>query len=97
MACPKRSRPAPVALFHGDDVFVVLQGKVTRVGFDEDANGNLTRVHTVKTEKMAQIDADTAIKAIQTAAEETERLKAEAKGQLALGAEQAAAAREAND
>ncbi len=43
------------------------------------------------------IDEDTARKAIQAAAEETERIRAEQAGQLALGAEQAAEAREAQD
>lgn len=88
---------APVELFSGDAVFVVLQGEVGPISMVPDENGNYVRVHTVVTEKMALIDADTATKAIQTAAEETERLRAEQAGQLALGAEQAAAEREAND
>jgi len=88
---------APIALFYGDDVYVVLHGKVSDVNFHGDQDGNLIRIHTVPADSMALIDEDTARKAIQAAAEETERLKAEQAGQLALGAEQAALEKEAKD
>ncbi len=88
---------APIALFYDDDVYVVLHGKVSDISHHGDANGNLLRIHTVPADSMALIDADTARKAIQAAAEETERIRAEQAGQLALGAEQAALDREAQD
>jgi hypothetical protein len=88
---------APIALAYDDDVYVVLHGKVSDIANHGDSDGNLIRIHTVPADSMALIDEDTARKAIQAAAEETERLKAEQAGQLALGAEQAAEAREAND
>lgn len=89
---------APIELSYDDDVYVVLlHGKVSDLDFKGDGNGNLLRIHTVPADSMALIDEDTARKAIQAAAEETERLRAEQSGQLALGAEQAAEAREAQD
>ncbi len=87
----------PVALFLDDDAYYVLQGKVTGVAHIIDKDGITCRVHTIKAGSIAPVDMETASKAIQTYAEETERLRAEQAGQLALGAEQAAEAREAND
>ncbi len=88
---------SPIELSYDDDVYVVLHGKVSDLDFKGDGNGNLLRIHTVPADSMALIDEDTARKAIQAAAEETERIRAEQAGQLALGAEQAALDREAQD
>ena len=87
----------PVALFLDDEVYYVLQGKVTSVAHVVDKDGITSRVHTIKADGIAPIDQETARKAIQTAAEETERIRAEQAGQLALGAEQAALEKEAKD
>jgi hypothetical protein len=87
----------PVALSLGDETFHVVRGDVVDVAHHRDKNGVVWRVHTIKGSTAAPIDMDTARKAIQTYAEETERIRAEQAGQLALGAEQAAEAREAND
>jgi len=88
---------APIALFLDDEVYYVLQGKVTSVAHVVDKDGITSRVRTIKADGIAPIDQETARKAIQTAAEETERIRAEQAGQLALGAEQAALEKEAKD
>jgi hypothetical protein len=86
------------SLHLGEEVFYVLRGIVTQINHRQtDDDEPVTRVHTVKAHEITKADPDVASKILAVAAEERERLKAEQAGQLALGAEQAAAAREATD
>jgi hypothetical protein len=89
---------APEAHELGDELAFVIRGHVTQVGHLQKADDEPTiRVHTVKASEATRIDPGVADKMILANREELERLKAEQAGQLALGAEQAAEAREAND
>jgi hypothetical protein len=73
----------PEALFLGADQYYVLAGRVTQVTH-KDVDGVVTRVHTVETQGITSIDPELARKAIEEAALETERLRAEQTGQQAL-------------
>jgi hypothetical protein len=73
----------PEALFLGDDQYYVLAGRVTQVAH-KDVDGVVTRVHTVETQGITSIDGELARKAIDAAAQETERLRAEQTGQSSI-------------
>lgn len=80
-----------------DERFYVLSGTCSRVSIETDKNGITSRVHTIKTQRISKVDADVAGNMLAAAAEELERAKAEASGQLLFEQEQEAAEREAND
>jgi len=89
---------APESLHLGEEVFYVLRGIVTQINHRQtDDDEPVIRVHTVKAHEITKVDGDVASKMLAVAAEELERLKAEAAGQLARGAEQAALDKEARD
>jgi hypothetical protein len=87
----------PKALNMHDEVFYVLRGEVSQVNHKTDKDDLLTRLHTVKASEITEIDADTAQKMLQAAAEDLERRKNEIDGQLRLDEEAAAEQREADD
>lgn len=88
---------APKALNMHDEVFYVLRGQVSQVNHKTDKDELLTRLHTVTAAEITEIDASVAKEMLQAAALEIEKAKADADGQLALDAENEAAAKEAND
>jgi len=73
----------PEALQLGEDVYYVLAARVGKIAH-VDNDGVVTREHTVVTQAITAIDPTIAQKAIQSAAEETERLRAEQAGQTSL-------------
>lgn len=87
---------APEALFLGDEQYYVLSGVVRQVNHKEK-DGVITRVHTIEATGITGVDGELATKLLRGAAEETERLRAEAAGQLALDAEKQAEQRERED
>lgn len=90
----------PVALHYDEEVFYVLRGKVSQVNHrakGSDADGPLIRVHTVKASQITEVSGDIAKKMLAEAAEQLQKAKADASGQLLLDAENDALAKEAND
>lgn len=89
---------APKTLHLGDEVFYVLRGVVRQVNHrQKDYDEPLVRVHTVEAEAITEVDPKVANKMLAAAADQLEKARAEAQGQLALDAEHAAEDREAND
>jgi hypothetical protein len=72
---------APRALQHGEEVTYLLRGVVKEIDFPQDKEGDVWRVHTVKTSSIIQVDEDTANELLQAAAEELQRRRAAAEGQ----------------
>lgn len=87
---------SPEALHIGDDAYYLIRGEVTQVAH-VTKDDVLTRVHTVKASAATKVDGKVAEKMLAAAADELEKAKAEAAGQLALDEENAAREREAND
>ena len=75
---------APRAMQHGEEVSFVLRGTVTNIALPADKDGDITVVYTVKASAITEVDQDTADKLLRLAAEELERARAEAAGQLPL-------------
>jgi hypothetical protein len=86
----------PRAIQLGESVYYVLSGECVQVNHVEK-DEVLTRVHTIAAERITEIDGETAMKMLTTAAEELERKKATMDGQMALDDEQAARDREQLD
>jgi hypothetical protein len=88
---------APVVLRNGQDVFFVVRATVAAVDHPLDKDEHTFRRHDLKIADMAPVSEDVAGKALQEYAQEIERIKAEADGQLMLDAEAEAEAREELD
>jgi hypothetical protein len=87
----------PVVFHNRDEVFFVVRAIVRGVDHPVDKDDLTFRRHDLKIEDMAPVDRATAEKALQEYAQEIERIKAEADGQLMLDAEAEAEAREELD
>lgn len=88
----------PEALHLGDEVFYVLRGEVTQINHQrKDFDEPIVRVHTIAASAITKVEAKLANKLLATAAEDLEKAKAAAAGQLMLEEENAAAEREARD
>jgi hypothetical protein len=78
-----RIEPRPLHI--GEEVFYLLRGVVRQVNHrQKDDEGPLTRVHTVETVDITEVDPDIAAKMLTAAAEELNRRKADRAGQLPL-------------
>lgn len=93
-------RVAPRALHHGEEVAILLRGKVTQVNHKAAGKGDdehLVRLHTISAFAATELPMDDAKRILTAAADNLARRKAEIDGQLQLGAEEDALAREALD
>lgn len=89
---------APEALHMDQEVFYVLRGEVSQINHRRKSDdGPIVRVHTVKASQITKVDPELAREMLAKAADELEKAKAQAAGQLLLDAENEAAAKEAND
>ena len=89
---------APIVLDLDDESYFVVRTKCAESpSHFRDKNGLLVRRHRLHAEEMAPVDAATAKKALSAYAEQVEKARAAAQGQMMIDAEQAAAEREAGD
>lgn len=86
----------PRAIQLGERVYYVLEGECVQINHVEK-DDLITRVHTIAADSIAEVDDETATKMLRAAAEELERKKAAADGQLMLDEEADAQDREARD
>lgn len=86
----------PKALQLGDRVSYVLTGVVSQINH-KDNDGVVTRLHTVETLSISEVERELAEKLIAEEADRIERVKAERDGQMALQLEREAEERERSD
>lgn len=78
---------APRALHHGDDVAILIRGKVTQINHKTAGKGedeHLIRVHTISATAATELEMDHATKILTAAADNLARRKAEIEGQQQL-------------
>lgn len=78
---------APRALHHGDDVAILIRGKVTQINHKTGGKGDeehLVRVHTISATAATELEMDHAEKILAAARDNLTRRKAEIDGQMAL-------------
>lgn len=78
---------APRALHHGDDVAILIRGKVTQINHKAAGKGeeeHLIRVHTISAFAATELELDHAKQILAAAHENLTRRKAEIEGQMAL-------------
>lgn len=81
----------------GEPRFFLVKTTCGRVSVETDRKGITSRVHTMITDAIAKVDAETATAMLQASAADLAKKKRELDGQLSFEAEEAAAEREAQD